>query len=371
MVKKIVLLDVDGVLIHAGYRQAVKKAVEYLASQMGQPHIQGPTEADMVAFEAHSIIFEWDSAAISLAALLQAVPEIWQNTLAETMTHIRQAGITLSQPDYQAIADQCHNITATQAGEATIGTIFPDHPLFREILTDTHSINAPITKIIQQFVLGSDQYARTYQLKPQVDTPSMLEQHDTPLLSVTMRDRLYDDPDVYPVIYTARPSLPPSFEPNWLGYSPEAEIAQKVLDFHQVPLIAYGKMQWLAKQNNVPDSSYVKPSPMQGMVAIFSALLFGSPNWEQQAYTLAQAEPLSIPTDLKDQAWHIIVCEDSPSSIGGVRQAAEQLAQNHLITFQGVGIATHATHITNLERQQARVYPNINDALAIELDHTD
>ena len=65
----IILLDIDGVLIrnHA-YSAALKQTVAYFARRMGLGEIT-LTQSDIEVFESQSITIEWDSSAISLAAL--------------------------------------------------------------------------------------------------------------------------------------------------------------------------------------------------------------------------------------------------------------------------------------------------------------
>lgn len=370
--KNIILLDVDAVLIHAlGYRASARGALEYIARQMGQRHIIGPQEDDMLVFESKSIIFEWDSLAICTATLLSQAQDYMADTFADSLARIAASGMILQQPDYAEIARQCPipDGRHTNAAALTLGTLFSNIPAFIELLGQTHTITAPMTQIFQHFVLGDEQYGRTYGLRPLFETPSLLQALDRPLLTPETHQRLMEDPALLPVIYTARPSLPPSFVSDWHGYSPEAEIAQRLLNFFDIPLIAYGRMQWLAKEVGQPSHSFVKPSPVQGLAAIYSAVLQGSENWEDRALRLA-ATDAPPPNEMRGIEWQIVVCEDSPASIRGVRAAVEQLSRHLPISVIGVGVAHTPENAETLGQVADYVVSDVNAGLAQALGWT-
>lgn len=366
MRKTVVLLDVDGVLIHArGYRGSVKATMQYVFEQMNQPHLIPPEEQDMQAFEAESIIFEWDSLALSTADYLMQVPHLLRDTLQETLQNIAAAKVTLQQVDYPALARRVPKPPSPdiKPSRAALGTLFPELPVMKEILGNAHSSNATLTRIFQHYVLGHEQFARTYQQKPQFETESLLETLDIPLLTEESRTRLEQTDGVQHVIYTARPGLPPTFISNWLGYSPEAEIAQKLLQLYQIPVIGYGRVQWLAQQMNTHPASYVKPSPVQALVAIYSAVLYGSENWEEKALRLAATDG-HLPPEITAHPLHVIVCEDSTGGIRGVRQAVEHLQKSHDVTFTAVGVADGELKRAALKTVADYVADNVNEGLA-------
>lgn len=366
MRKTIVLLDVDGVLIRAqGYRASVKATMNYLFQRLNQPHLIPPGEADMQTFEAESIIFEWDSVALSMAAILSQVPHLLGDTLVESIDKIAVANIKLEQPDYQAVARRVPKPSSPdiKPSRAALGTLFPEHPVFVEILGDAHSPNALITQIFQHFVLGHEQYARTYNRAPVLETGSLLGTLDIPILTPENAERLERTEHLQPVIYTARPGLPPTFVNDWLGYSPEAEIAQKLLKLHRLPVIGYGRVQWLAQQTGAHPASYVKPSPVQALAAIYSAILYGSEMWEERGLRSAAVDG-QIPEEVTAHPLHIIVCEDSTGGIRGVRQAVECLQKYHDVTFTAVGVADGAVKREALKSAADYVAEDVNEGLA-------
>ena len=53
---------------------------------------------------------------------------------------------------------------------------------------------------------------------------------------------------------------------------PEAELARELIGFdYTVPLIAGGRVQWLALQHGKGAGDYIKPSPVQALAAIGAA----------------------------------------------------------------------------------------------------
>ena len=369
MSKRIVLLDVDGVLVHArAYRAASQAAVEYMARRMGQPHISGPDEAAMLAFEARSIISEWDSIALCTAELLAQTPDLLGASLDESLQNIAQSGRKLDQPDFAALARRCpppHD--GLHPGPAALGTMFPKEPAFVELLMDTHRISGPMTTIFQHYTLGHTKFEATYGLDAQFEADSLLETLDVPMLSAQSRDRLLNDPATYPVIYTARPSLPPEFVSDQHGYAPEAEMAQHLVGLDDVPLIGYGKVHWLALTHDQDESHYLKPSPTHAEIAIVAALLYGTDHWEIHAFDIATGLA-PLPETLKDEPWHVIVCEDSTGGIRGVRGAVERLQALHDVTLTAVGIGTQADNVAALESVADIVAPDVNAGLAQALD---
>ena len=70
--RTLILLDVDGVLIHpVGYKVALRDTVDYFAAAMGLPEIN-IDENEIAIFEACGITNEWDSGAMCVSALLLA-----------------------------------------------------------------------------------------------------------------------------------------------------------------------------------------------------------------------------------------------------------------------------------------------------------
>jgi len=98
-------------------------------------------------------------------------------------------------------------------------------------------------------------------------------------------------------VYTARPSLPPADDPDLsshVGYSPEAELGMQLLDM-AYPLIATGRVQWLAAKVNVPFESVTKPAPIQALAAIGAAITHEEANSLLAAHALVSRGELIGP----------------------------------------------------------------------------
>jgi len=66
--KKVILLDVDGVLVNpAGYRAALHATLNYFATLMGTPHFDFHEEK-IADLEKRGIFSEWDMVPVLLAA---------------------------------------------------------------------------------------------------------------------------------------------------------------------------------------------------------------------------------------------------------------------------------------------------------------
>ena len=69
MSQSVYLLDVDGVLLYpGGYREALRRTINYFSSAMGWGDCSLKDETALI-FEAHGITNEWDMSAICLASL--------------------------------------------------------------------------------------------------------------------------------------------------------------------------------------------------------------------------------------------------------------------------------------------------------------
>lgn len=361
----ILLLDVDGVLIRGrGYRAAIQATLRHCFQQMGQEHLSPPQEADILAFEAQSIIFEWDYGAICLAQVLWQAADLLGPTLENSIQALAASGRNIPQPDWQALARACLPAQAgIRPGAAALGHLFPTLPALVEVLGQTHSPDAPIMRGVQNFVLGHELFQEVYGLTPLLQSPPLLQTLDVPLLTPASRERLRTTPDLYPIIYTARPSYPPRFIMERAGYSPEAELGRELLGWEDCPLAAYGQMVWLAQGRGLDSDALCKPSPVHARFAIFQALLSAIPQGERRAIELTWDES-ALPAELTAHPWRVIVLEDSPNSIHGVRGAVEALARHHAVTCVAVGIASEPHNIQQLAQVADHIAPDVNAGLA-------
>ena len=204
----------------------------------------------------------------------------------ETLAAIRDAGLRLERPDYAALARRILEGTPDDVKDlpaarylALMSETTADHlPLLSALLADVYAMDTPTTRIFQTHTLGSARYTAAYGDPAPFDSESTLATCDQPLLAPDTRDRLlawHALPGNAAVIFTARPSLPPAGTERVRAnvFSPEAELALELIGLDgQIPLIAQGRVGWLAQQRGRSAADYVKPSPVQALAAIGAAI---------------------------------------------------------------------------------------------------
>jgi hypothetical protein len=382
MFTKILLFDVDGVLIHPrGYKVALRATINHFAELMGQDPVN-VSDNEIAHFEACGLTNEWDSAAFSVGALLvdalNQQPDLRQGTFSNTLLTIRQRNLTIPRPDFSSLASQVaarnpdHGHVTPLCYELLAEKSSPDiHGLLFTLFEDIYSIDTPTTRIQQAHTLGSHNFAQTYgQPAPLAIEESYLKTHDVPLLSAESRDNLLDwgkKPDNYFSIFTARPALPPpGSAANPLGYAPEADLALELLELRdQAPLIAAGRMVWLASQNGRQPADYIKPSPVQALAAIGAALANDEMTGLDAAATFYEHQTLNGPFEqMKNEELHVVVFEDSTGGIRATQHAVKLLQDAGFnIQMQGVGVAPEEPKRQALARLTDILVEDVNKGL--------
>lgn len=378
----IVLLDVDGVLVHSrAYHLGLQKTVEYFGKRMGlaKPHM--PTQAEIDLFEANSVTVEWESSAICVAALLQArlewsqreelrSAEFW--TLLDALA-ARPADVP--RPDFAALARrvgaatrpaQRPSLAALELFAASAGA----PPYLVALLGRCYDAHAsPTHQVTQNFVIGHRRYAECYGLTPHFEHPALLETEDAPLLSPELRDRLLAERAagrVWFALYTARPSHPPRDAMTSLrGYTPEAEMALALLGLDgDVPTMAVGKLEWAARRAGRSAMEYVKPSPVHALAAIAAARTGREAEAIDAALAVHRGERLpDVYASCAGE--HVHVFEDSASSLRAVAHAVELLnayGLNLRLTRHGIAPEGSSKHAA-LAPIAERVHADINAGL--------
>ncbi len=387
----ILLFDLDGVLIkNAAYRAALQQTVAYFSRRLGLGEII-LTEADIDVYEAQSITVEWDSGAISVAALLmerlKAQPAA---TLAtgfwEALDQLATQPVVIDHPDFGAFARQVGEATppGSLPGHTALSLLAPQtvgvgqvYRLLNQLLSNCYDIDhAPGMQVFQNYVLGHSQYTYHYGLPPHVDSEPLLEKLDRTNLQPGMRDRLLARcaaGDVFAVIYTARPSLAPIELPAQpRGYTPEAEIARKMVGLDPVPVMGFGKVDWLARRlgrGGADAAGFVKPSPVQSIAAIAAARTGLEIESLKAALAVARGDHLRYPlTACANERVHVF--EDSASSLRAVTRAVELLNRQGLnLSLVRHGIAPAASpKRAALEKVADVVHQDVNEGLAQVLE---
>ncbi len=386
--RTLILLDVDGVLVHpAGYKEALRATVNRFARQMGLGDI-GPSDDAIAVFEACGVTNEWDSGAICVSALLQAAltqrPDLRRETLDATLDAIRAAAVPIETPDFRALAQAVAAANgvdpalhywrevAARWDESTL-------PLLSALLNNVYDVpNTPTTRAFQTHALGSDRFTQTYGVPAPFESESYLAAHDIPLLDPSHADRLaawHRDPRGGVAVFTARPSLPPAdlpdeylpVDPSY-GYPPEAELAAEMLGIAgRLPMIAQGRIGWIAHRHGRTYTDYVKPSPVQGVAAIAAAATNTETDALLAAATLAEDRTLApLLADLRGARLRVVVLDDSTGGIRAVRGAVEWLRAEGLdLTFEGIGVSPHPDKRAALRESAEHVVDDVNAGLEL------
>ena len=385
------LFDVDGVLVEArGYLRALQDTVAHFARRMGvgDPRL---TEDEVRAGEAHGLTSEWDSAPAYILTLLierlrrepsLVLPLRWNDALDVLAAH----PLPLPHPDYVTLVARVGAQRADfgETGPAVRVVLWEDAQslseaqreavsvILDELLGDTHNFaRAPVTQYFQHLVIGSEGVAKTYGIAPHFEARPYLLDYDVADLSPETAAQLRDAADfgsIYPVIYTARPSLPPNgIAAPANGYSPEAELAQTLVGLEGWPLIGLGRLQWLVARYGGQVAQMVKPSPVQALAAIGAAV---GPEVAalEAAWDFHTTGELRGPlADLDATTVHIF--EDTVGGMGGVRSAVEVLQSAGVdIRWQPYGITPlTGAKAEAMAAQGIPMYRSVNDAVTTAL----
>lgn len=377
----VILFDVDGVLLHAqGYKEALRDATRYFAEQMGLLHID-VSDAIIADFEALGVTNEWESLPLCVGALLHAglqeSPASLGTSLTATLNNFKATRVHFKQPDFVDMMRQSLNGNA-QYGRASHSfldyfkgqTDSAWHPLFTELLGDVYAMQTPTTAIFQAHTLGTERFVQTYGYAPQIERASYLLTHDRPALNAENRERLLNwqtAPNNGATVFTARPSHPPrNSQADLLGFPPEGDLAVELLELEALPIIASGRLTWLAEQRQTIASDYIKPFPVHALAGIVAALWGDEVLALQTAVELVEDNIWSAPiAELRGHSLHVTVFEDSMGGIRATQGACEYLRKAGInVEMEAIGVATEESKRISLASVGAHVVDNVNNGLA-------
>jgi phosphoglycolate phosphatase-like HAD superfamily hydrolase len=381
-VKVTILLDVDGVLVHdGGYRAGVAATVDHFAAGLG---LQGmaPTEEEIDAFHAAGFTNEWDINPFVVGILWLAAA----------------GGKPVRRPDYRAWAARsgAHPGRPSQRALALLQGELARQPLdgrrqqklaerLAALLADAYDVRrCPTTQVFQEYILGSRLYAEYYGLVSQFATPSLLEQEDRPALTAAGRaclERLAGR-GAGVCIYTARPSGPPAAgrehpaaggehpapgrEAEPFALAPEAELAVELLHLERYPLVARGRMQWLADRYDERAEALTKPSPVQVLAALGAAIGGEEVPALEAAYALYRHGRLQPPlAALAEQPCQVFVLEDATPGLQAAAEGQRLLsAQGCEVRVRGVGVTASPAKAKALAPYCETLVADVNAGLA-------
>lgn len=382
------LFDIDGVLVQpGGYRAAVRETVKHFTRQMGLEDLS-PSEETYAIFESQGITSEWDMVPITLALILEAASA----RLGRGFDSLNSAIESLKTQDLSAlVVDFAPTLRAlgaiVQPGVAPADSLlalveegqglsfFPrlaGHGVLRDLLANTRKpAISRTTHVFETYVLGHEVYCREVGLPAEVQSDSLLEKLDRPLLLPETREQVrawIAQGRLKAAAYTARPSTAVSTLTEPLAVClPEAEAALRLVGFEDLPLIGSGQTGELAVRLGEPEDRLTKPAPYHALAAAASAWSgdrAAALEWVGKVFRgyergdmLPEGSPLP-----KRLCLHVF--EDSPTGMVGGKAAAKLLeamgihAEVHLW-----GVTTHPEKAQALIKQGARVFPDINQAV--------
>jgi hypothetical protein len=353
---KIILLDVDGVLVHpAGYRAALRATINHLTGRAFTI-----PEGVLAELEKRGISSEWDMAPLVIATCWneilsrQTIPNLPADVISAARVINRQPQEalpgSLSVPMFPLLPDR---YPAESAFEAGCFASLP-YTLRKNLLTGTRDITKSHTlRIFQHFALGSLKYSETYNLPPELETESFLSLYDTPAINGPFRAQL-SQPNHYLVGFTSRPSGPPKEIAKSLpGFAPEAELALELTGLPNIPVIAFGKLEYLARQYSLDPASLVKPSAFHSLAAILAA-------WTGEEWASLQAARRWHETGMANEltrdlpeVFDLIVIEDTLGGVRSTRAAAEVLMRAGLqVNVHVIGLTSGSTTKASGFRQE-------------------
>ncbi len=346
--KKVILLDIDGVLVHhGGYRAALHATLNHFASLMGLSHFDFPEEK-LSELERRGIFSEWDMVPLLLATL-------WNDILSH------RPNLNLSVDLSSAAVEIGHNINGYMPRELVIPEFelmaglypaeaalqngcFPFIPidLRTNLLSQSRNVNFSQTmRLFQHYSLGSRVFSQTYELPAEVETESFLLTHDRSNINDTIRARLRQT-NIHLAALTARPSAPPrEVDDSHFGYAPEAELALEFVGLADIPLIGFGKLEYLASQRGLDAGALIKPSPVHALAATIAA--FTGNEWAglKSAGDWYKTGQLKGVFAELPPAFELYVVEDT---LGGIRSTQ---ATGEILRQAGFDVTVHALGLTS------------------------
>ena len=345
---KVFLLDIDGVLVYqGGYRAALHATLNHFASLMGLSHFDFPEEK-LSELEKRGIFSEWDMVPLLLGTLWNDI--LSHRTNLNLPADLSSAAVEIGRnangyipreliiPEFELIVGQYPAQAALQNG------CFPFIPidLRTNLLSQSRNVNFSQTmRLFQHYSLGSRVFSETYKLPAEVETESFLLTHDRSNINDAIRAKLRQT-NIQLAALTARPSAPPrKVNVSHLGYAPEAELALELVGLADIPLIGFGKLEYLASQRGLDAGALLKPSPVHALAATAAALAGDEWSALQSAGDWYQTGQLKgVFADLP-RAFELFVVEDTLSGIRSVQAAGEIFRQ------AGFDVTVHALGLTS------------------------
>lgn len=341
--KRVILLDIDGVLIQpGGYRAALRATVRRF---IGDYVIE---EDVSVSMEKRGISSEWDMSPLIIAAY-------WEDVLArQPMENLSDdpfvAGEQIQRqrmveepkhlivPEFELVDGMYPVVSAYEQG------CFPSIPneLRKNLMTESRNVYKSHTfRAFQHFTLGSEKFGETYQLPATFEAQSLLLTEDKSNINAGICERLRHEVNSL-VGFTARPSKPPrEWDGSHVGYAPEAELALELVGIPDIPLMSFGKLEFIAAQHGLNPAALLKPSPFHALAGILAAWAGDELSALQAAYDWHGTGTLNGRFTELPKSFELIVVEDTMGGIRSARAAGEIFQQaGYVVSVRPLGLTS-------------------------------
>jgi phosphoglycolate phosphatase-like HAD superfamily hydrolase len=319
---RIILLDIDGVLVQpGGYRAALRATVKRFVGDF-------TVEEDLlISLEKRGISSEWDMSPLIVAAY-------WDDVLAHQPMENLSENVAVAAKQIQSQQTDMPKRLSIPAFELMVGQ-YPAEAAFRtgcfqhipevlrrNLLTESRNFRKSETmRTFQHFTLGSKNYELTYQLPAEFEAESLLLATDRPNVSDEIVGRLRR-PDHYLAGFTARPSgSPAGAGGSSVGYAPEAELALDLVGLSDIPLMAFGKLEYIAAQHALDPAALVKPSPFHALAGTLAAWTGEELSALRAVHDWHSSGVLNGRFSELPKSFELVVVEDTMGGIHSVRAA--------------------------------------------------
>ena len=339
---RIILLDIDSVLVQPlGYRAALRTTVQHFIGT--DVSIDEDFLSDL---ERRGIASEWDMAPLIVASywnsilIQQSMHDLPDDVSAAAQEIRRQRRVdgSIQVPAFENVSRKYPTQTAYEAG---LFASIPE-PLRKNLLTETRDVHkSHAMRTLQHFTLGSKHFSETYNMPAEIKTESFLLKYDRSNVDDKIRARLLQNGN-HLAAFTARPSHPPrEIKEPMFGYAPEAELALTLIGLQDIPLIAFGKLDYIAAQHRVDLAALVKPSPFQALAAILAAWTGDELSALEAAYYWYNTGVLNGDFKKLPKSFELIVVEDTMGGIRSVKKAGKILnAAGFDVTVRALGLTS-------------------------------
>lgn len=350
--KRIILLDIDGVLVQpGGYRAALRATVKRF---IGDYSIE---EDVPVSMEKRGISSEWDMSPLIIAAYWEDVlsrqpmenlsddpfvagKQIQKQRKVEEPKHLSIPAFELMDGAYPVEAAYKQGCFASIPSE-----------LRKNLMTESRDVYKSHTfRTFQHYTLGSETFGSTYQLPAEFEAESLLLTEDKANISEKIRERLRLERNSI-AGFTARPSKPPrEWDGSHVGYAPEAELGLELAGLADIPLMAFGKLEYIAAQYGLNPATLMKPSPFHALAGVLAAWTGDELLALNAAYAWQTSGKLNGQFGELPKSFELYVIEDTMGGVRATRAAGEILRE------AGFEVSVHTLGLTSGIAQKAEAF---------------